>query len=77
MLNNFIYKNISLVSILLFLILYLTINLIKPNFMYDNKGNLREFGIGYKKKTVLPSWLISIIVAIMSYYLVLYYITYC
>ena len=31
---------------------------------------LREFGIGYKNKTVVPIWLATIILAFMSYFAV-------
>jgi hypothetical protein len=44
--------------------------------MYNEDGSFREFGIGYKKKTVVPAWLVAIIVAIFSYLGVLYYLTY-
>ena len=43
--------------------------------MYNKDGSLRQFGIGYQKKTILPAWLIAIVVAIMSYFGVLYYIS--
>ena len=41
--------------------------------MYDEKnGSFRQFGVGYKNTTILPLWLISIILAIISYFIVLY-----
>ena len=43
--------------------------------LYDKDSTLRDFGIGYRKKTVLPISIISIILAILSYFFVLYYIT--
>jgi hypothetical protein len=47
----------------------------KPSFMYDEKNDcFRQFGIGYKNTTILPLWLISILLAIMSYFIVLYVI---
>lgn len=61
-------------SIMLFLALYIIVNLIQPNFIYNHKTNsLRPFGIGYKNTTVLSLWLVSILLAIMSYFLVIYY----
>ena len=32
--------------------------------------------VGYKNKTILPIWLLSIILGIFSYLVVMYYITY-
>ena len=44
--------------------------------MFDKNGKPREFGIGYKNKTVIPIWLIVIIMAYMSYLFLLYLNTY-
>jgi hypothetical protein len=48
----------------------------KPGFLYKNDGSLREFGIGYKNKTILPLWLLSIVLGILLYTMVLYYVAY-
>jgi hypothetical protein len=40
--------------------------------MYNDDGSLRQFGIGFHRKTVVPAWLVAIIVAILSYMIVLY-----
>jgi hypothetical protein len=50
--------------------------MIQPAFLYDKDGSIREFGVGYKNKTILPMWLFSIILGILSYTFVLYYLTY-
>jgi hypothetical protein len=46
----------------------------KPKFMFNKDGTIKNFGLGYTKKTVLPIWLIAIILAIISYVVVIYYI---
>ena len=74
--RNFVKKYITTFSIILFLVLYSLINSLKPAFMYNSDGTLREFGIGLKKNTVIPAWLMAIILAIFSYYSILYYIFY-
>ena len=48
---------------------------IKPPFLYNKDGSLREFHIDMQK-TILPVWLLSIMVAIMCYLAVLYYVAY-
>ena len=68
--------HITSISIVIFFILYAYLNYIKPSFLYNSNGTLREFGVGFKKKTVVPLWLISIFIAIISYFSVLYYIEY-
>ena len=50
--------------------------MIKPGFLYNRDGSLREFGIGYTNKTIVPLWLFSIILGILSYVFVLYYLVY-
>lgn len=73
MYKSFIQKNTTLMSIILFIIIFTFIQLLKPSFLYNNDGSIREFGIGYKNKTILPVWLLSIILGILSYVLVLFY----
>jgi hypothetical protein len=76
MLRTLARNNTTLVSIILFIIVFGIIQMIKPAFLYNNDGSIREFGIGYKNKTILPVWLLSIILGILSYLFVLYYLAY-
>lgn len=47
----------------------------KPGIIFDpSKTGLRPFGVGYKNTTILPLWLVSILLAIFSYFVVLYFI---
>ena len=72
---QFIRKNINSFSIIIFLLSFLLLNYAQPGFLYNNDGTLRVFGLGSKRKTVVPVWLVSIILGILSYMIVLYYIT--
>jgi hypothetical protein len=76
MLRTFTKNNITLVSIVIFLIVFSIVQLIKPSFLYNKDSSLRHFGIGYRNKTILPLWLFSIILGILIYMFVLYYLTY-
>jgi len=76
MLRQFVVTNINLVSIIVFLLLFAIIMVTKPNIIFDKNGKTREFGIGYKNKTILPLWLAVIILAIFSYLTILYYINF-
>jgi hypothetical protein len=76
MLRTFTRNNITLVSIIIFTILFTFVQLIKPGFLYKSDGTIREFGVGYKNKTIMPIWLFSIILGILSYLFVLYYLAY-
>ena len=70
--RNVIRRNITSFSIIIFIILYTIVLLFKPAFIFKKDGNLRNFGIGFRDKTVIPAWLLAIILAIMSYLFVLY-----
>lgn len=76
MLRTFTRNNITLVSIVIFLVVFGLIQMMKPSFLYNNDGSLRDFGVGYKNKTILPLWLFSIILGILTYICVLYYVRY-
>jgi hypothetical protein len=76
MLKQFARDNVTLVSIIVFLIIYSLIQMNRPAIFYNLDGSIRDFGVGYKNKTILPIWLLSIILGILSYLAVLYYISY-
>ncbi len=76
MLRTFTKNNITLVSIVIFLLIFSIVQMIKPSFLYNKDSSLRHFGIGYKNKTILPLWLFSIILGILIYMFLLYYLTY-
>lgn len=69
-----IRRNITLISIAIYLGLFALIVSFQPTFLYKDDGSLREFGIGFRNKTVIPGWFLSIALAIVSYFSVLYYI---
>ena len=72
--RRFIRRNITSIAIIIFIALFCAIQIYSPSFLYNEDGSLREFGIGYNKKTILPLWLIAIILAIFSYLFVLSYL---
>jgi hypothetical protein len=74
-LNKKMVKNNKVViSIILFLILFSIVHYIKPGFLYTKEGGFRNFGVGYRNKTVIPIWLVSIILGILCYLAVSYYL---
>ena len=72
--NEFIKSNIVLSSIVIFMFLFMIVSISKPSIIFNNDGTFRNFGIGYSKKTVTPIWLITIILAILSYFAIMFYI---
>ena len=76
MYKNYIREHMTLVSIILFIIIFGFIQIMKPSCFYNKDGSIREFGIGYKNKTILPIWLLSIVLGIVCYLTVMYYVTF-
>ena len=74
MLRQFIQNNINLTKIFLFLVFFIILIIIKPGFIFDKNGRPREFGLGYKNKTVIPIWLAIIIIALFLYLIFLNYL---
>ena len=71
---TFIRNNPVFTSIVLFLSLFFVFQMFKPSFLYNTDGSLRQFGVGYRNKTILPVWLLAIILGIVSYLFVRYYL---
>lgn len=62
------------ITILLFITIFALTNYMKPSCLYKTDGSARLFGIGYKNKTIVPVWVYSICLAILSYIVVSWYI---
>jgi hypothetical protein len=74
--KSFIRVNITSISILLFLVLFTLIHQFKPALLYTKDGGFRQFGVGYKQKTVVPIWLVAIFLAILCYLFVLSFLVF-
>jgi hypothetical protein len=74
--KSFIRVNITSISILLFLVIFTLIHQIKPALLYTTDGGFRQFGVGYKQKTVVPIWLVAIFLAILCYLFVLSFLVF-
>ena len=74
--KNFFKKNKIVITVLLLTVSILLIHNIKPSFLYDRDKSIRQFGLGLKSKTIIPLWLVVIILSILFYLMVDYYIKY-
>jgi hypothetical protein len=74
--KRFVRVNITSISILLFLCIFALIHHFKPVLLYTKDGAFRQFGVGYKEKTVIPIWLVAIFLAILCYLFVLSYLVF-
>ena len=64
------------VAVCVFMVLFSIIHIIKPALLYTSDGGFRQFGVGYKQKTVVPIWIVAILLAIFSYLGVFYYLVF-
>ena len=71
--RQIIRNNLAGSAILLYIIVFMLIQYMNPSFLYNEDGSLREFGVGYSSKTILPIWIVAIIIAILSYLAVFYF----
>jgi hypothetical protein len=76
MYRGYIRENVTLVSVVMFIIIFGTIQTMKPACLYNRDGSIREFGIGYRNKTIFPIWLLSLSLGILCYLFVMYYVAY-
>jgi hypothetical protein len=77
MFNQYISREaLSIIAVFIFLILFGIINAFRPSVIYNKDLSFRRFGIGYKNKTVIPIWLMSVVLAILVYVLVTYLFEY-
>lgn len=59
-------------AITIFMLVFGAFIYASPSFAFDDKGRAKPFGIGMRRRTVTPVWLIAIIIAILSYTAALY-----
>ena len=74
MISELTKRNPLLSSIIIFLLFFTIITTMKPPFIFNRDGSMKDFGLGYTDKTVIPIWLLVIILSIFSY-LAISYIT--
>jgi uncharacterized membrane protein YozB (DUF420 family) len=68
-----IIKNPAYFALLLFTGLFLIFMYGAPHLLFEEDGSIRQFGLGFRKKTIVPIWMVSIILAILCYLFVQFY----
>ncbi len=63
-------ENSTIMSIVIFTTIAITIQYFKPSVMFNENGLMREFGVGYKNKTVFYYPIVLIFIAVVVYILV-------
>tara|TARA_X000000950_G_C13794882_1_gene610986 strand:- start:233 stop:478 length:246 start_codon:yes stop_codon:yes gene_type:complete len=75
MYKEFVRRNKPASAIIIFIILFILLQWTKPTILYERDGSLRQFGLGNNRKTVIPIWLVSIVLGILSYLFVLMFLS--
>ena len=65
--KNILKRYVLNFSIFLFIILFTIIHIIRPSLVYNKDGSYRQFGVGYREKTIISIWVVSIVLAIFCY----------
>lgn len=66
--RGYVQSNIVRLSVCAFVVIYLFLISSRSSYLYDPDGALREFGIGRTGKTVVPAWLVAVLLAITIYF---------
>ena len=74
--KRFLQINKVNIAVIIFIIILSTVHWFKPSLIYNPDGGFRPFGVGYSHKTVIPIWVVAIILAIFSYLAILLVIQY-
>jgi len=72
---NYVVRNPLTIAIVIFIIAFYSLNVMRPAFLYNADGSLREFGLNSSRKTVLPVWFVALLMAIVSYIATIFVIT--
>ena len=63
----FVKNNLILSAIFIFVFIFSIFAILKPNFLFTKDGAIRHFGLGKSRHTIVPIWLLVIILAIIIY----------
>ena len=63
----FIKNNLILSAITIFVFIFSIVAVLKPKFLFTKDGAIRHFGLGKSRCTIVPIWLLVIILSITIY----------
>ena len=73
MVNKDILQNPAYYSIVVFVGFFLIIIYGFTDLVFEDDGSIRKFGVGFRRKTIFPMWMLAIFLGILSYLLVQMY----
>lgn len=63
----FVRKHLVAIAIAIFLAVFSIVNYLQPGLLYNQDGSIRQFGVGRRLSTVVPVWLVAMLLGIFSY----------
>ena len=75
LIRDFVQSRPTLTAVLLYVGIYLIIVATKPSLVFNSDGSIRQFGLAFSRRTIIPIWLAAIVLAVLCYMAVLYYIS--
>ena len=72
--KSFVRVNKTAIAVILFVSIMMVVHHVKPSLLYTEDCAFRQFGVGYKQKTVVPIWLVAIFLSVLCYLAVLSYL---
>ena len=73
MVQKDILNNLAYASVVVFVGFFFIIIYGYPSLVFEDDGSIRQFGIGFRKKTIFPLWILAIVLGILSYTAVQFY----
>ena len=73
MVQKDILNNPAYASVVVFVGFFFIIIYGYPSLVFEDDGSIRQFGIGFRKKTIFPLWILAIVLGILSYTAVQFY----
>lgn len=65
-------ENLGLIASIVYISLYFMLVWLRPSVLFEPGGGLRQFGLGNSRTTIVPLWLVAILLGILSFFGVKY-----
>ena len=64
-----LFNHRTIYASLFYMLSIILVMLVKPAFMFDENGNVKQFGVGTANKTIISLGVINGVAALLSFYI--------
>ena len=75
LIREFVQSRPTMAAVVLYIAIYVLIVVTKPSLIFNRDGSVRQFGLAFSRRTIVPIWLAAVVLAVLCYMVVLYYIS--